>query len=201
VEISELVRKAGKGNAAAFEELMCRYQNKVYSMALRFSGSREEAADITQEVFLRIWRALPGFKGEAQFSTWLCRITHNICTDHYRKASRIDAVSLTRFGEEAEEGQIDLEDIDHDPERIMEQSDLTEALKRAVDSLRPEMRTVFVMREIADMSYMQMVEILGVEEGTVKSRLFRARKQLQKILRENGNIPNTVSSKKEKGGE
>lgn len=196
-----LAKRAADGDTAAFEELVRMHQNQVYTMALRFTGSKEDALDISQEAFLRVWRALPNYKADSKFSTWLYRIVSNICTDHHRKNSRIQSISLTQGDEADDETQTELPDETQSPERSFELSELSDALKGAIESLKPELREVFVMREIGDMSYSEISEALSLEEGTVKSRLFRARKYLQEILQKSGNIPSVSPSKSMKDGD
>ena len=196
-----LAVRAGAGDIAAFEELVRLHQNQVFSIALRMSGNREDALDISQETFVRVWRALPQFNSESKFSTWLYRIVSNICTDFYRKNSRMQTVSITTSYDEGEDTQLELPDEKHSPERSVENDELSDALERAINELKPEWKTVFVMREISDMSYSEIAEALEIEEGTVKSRLFRARRQLQEILKISGNIPSTRPSKDVKDGD
>jgi len=196
-----LAKRAADGDTAAFEELVRMHQNQVYTMALRFTGSKEDALDISQEAFLRVWRALPNYKADSKFSTWLYRIVSNICTDHHRKNSRIQSISLTQGDEADDETQTELPDETQSPERSFELTELSDALKGAIESLKPELREVFVMREIGDMSYSEISEALSLEEGTVKSRLFRARKYLQEILQKSGNIPSVSPSKSMKDGD
>lgn len=202
MEPNLLARRAGTGDEAAFETLVLSYQNMVYSMALRLLGSKEDALDVSQEVFLRVWRALPEYKADSKFTTWLYRIVVNLCTDHRRKMSRLSALSLTLDDDAGDaETQFDVPDESKGPETVFEQTELSESLRQAVKQLKPEWKEAFVLRELADMSYSEIADALGVEEGTVKSRLFRARRQLQEILREGGNIPSVSPSKNRKGGD
>ena len=201
VDSNLLAVQAGKGDIDAFNELVKRHQNQVFSIALRLSGSREDAFDISQETFVRVWRGLPQYNAESKFSTWLYRIVYNICTDYYRKSSRMQTVPLTYSDDDNGETQLELPDEKYSPESSVENMELSSALKAAVNSLKPEWKVVFIMREIGDLSYSEISRALNIEEGTVKSRLFRARKQLQEILRSSGNIPSTRASKDVKDGD
>ena len=197
--MDELAKRAGRGDDRAFEELVEQNKDKVYSMALRYTGNPEDAFDISQEVFLKVWRSLPSFKNEAKFSTWLYRIVMNVCTDHHRKRSRVKTVPLVWPDEEGE--TVELPDETYSPEQHALDAELSEELRAAVSSLKEEWRQVFLMRELGDMSYTEIAAALGIEEGTVKSRLFRARRQLQEMLQKNGNNPAVVPSKSAKGGD
>ena len=196
-----LAKRAGGGDTRAFEELLKRHQDRVYSMALRYTGNQDDAFDISQEVFLKVWRALPGFKQEAKFSTWLYRIVMNVCTDHHRSSSKYQTVPLIRQEEEREAEPLDLPDETYSPERALMDADLSAALKKAVSGLREEFKQVFLMRELGDMSYTEIAAALHIEEGTVKSRLFRARKELQEMLKKSGNLPSVLASNHAKGGD
>ena len=125
-----LAVRAGAGDIAAFEELVRLHQNQVFSIALRMSGNREDALDISQETFVRVWRALPQFNSESKFSTWLYRIVSNICTDFYRKNSRMQTVSITTSDDEGEDTQLELPDEKHSPERSVENDELSDALDK-----------------------------------------------------------------------
>ncbi len=197
--MDELAKRAGRGDDRAFEELVEQNKDKVYSMALRYTGNPEDAFDISQEVFLKVWRSLPSFKNEAKFSTWLYRIVMNVCTDHHRKRSRVKTVPLVWPDEEGD--TVELPDETYSPEQHALDAELSEELRAAVSSLKEEWRQVFLMRELGDMSYTEIATALGIEEGTVKSRLFRARRQLQEMLQKNGNNPAVVPSKSAKGGD
>ncbi len=193
--------KAAKGDDRAFEELVRLYEKRVYNMALRSTGSAEDAFDLSQEAFIRVWKSLKNFKGESKFSTWLFRIVSNLCTDYIRKQARRNETSLMVEGEEDEQFEMELPDERADPERELSRIELRREIDYAVSKLSPEHREVFILREVDDLSYGEIAQLLEVEEGTVKSRLSRARKNLRDILLARGNIPEGFSSKGMKGGD
>ena len=190
----ELVLKAGCGDTEAFGQLVRQYERRVYNMARNMCGHDEDAFDISQDVFLRVWKGLKAFRGDAAFSTWLFRLTSNVCTDYARKKARRSEVSLT-FPSSGEQGEIaDLPDSRYEPEQELERRDMRRAVADALDKLSLEHKTVLAMRESSGMSYAEIAESLGIEEGTVKSRIARARAQMRMFLLENGNLSRPASS-------
>ena len=203
-----IVAQARRGELSAFEELVTRYEKRVYAIALRSSGSPEDAADITQEaaditqdVFLRAWRSMKDFRGDSGFATWLFRITMNQCVDYARhKQSQPPTQPLVQ-GEDDEERELPLPDTAPSPEEHLENSELGRELAAALDEVSDEHRRIVLLRDVSGMSYTEIAEILEVSEGTVKSRLSRARIALRKILLKRGNLFHLPSSKDMEGGE
>ena len=195
----QLVQKAAAGDAAAFETLVERYQQQVYNLALRMVNNDADAQDLAQEAFVRAWRSLGSFHHTSQFSTWLYRLTSNICIDFLRAQKRRKVVSLTMLRDD-EDSQWDLPDDDPLPEQQMIAAEEREALSRAFAALDPEFRQVLTLRIVNGCSYQQIGEILDLPEGTVKSRLSRAREQLRKKMNTSGNISGAYPSKAQKGG-
>ncbi|MDR1117192.1 MAG: sigma-70 family RNA polymerase sigma factor [Oscillospiraceae bacterium] len=189
-----LVAMAAAGNADSFEQLVLLYQKKVYSMAYHMTGSHFDAQDVTQEAFLRVYRSLSGFKSDSKFSTWLYKIVSNLCIDCNRKKKH----TLPLYIEDGngEESVIEIPDNGGSPETALERSELGLELLNAVRGLSEEHRQIFIMREISGMSYGEIGEALLIEEGTVKSRIYRAREKLREALLLRGNIPENYSSKK-----
>ena len=184
----EIIERVLAGDNDAFGVLVERYQSKVYNLALRMTGSEDDAADMAQETFLRAWRSLPAFQFESAFSTWLFRMTHNICIDHLRSKKRKPTVSLTMQDDGGEEtAQLDLPDPGPDPEQSLLQSEERTLVARALQALPADYREILTLRAIDDLSYQKIAEILHLQEGTVKSRLSRARAQLRKIVLAMGN--------------
>lgn len=184
----ELIARAKAGDQAAFEQLVVENQNRVYSLALRMLGDPEDAQDAAQEAFLNAWRALPTFKGESSFSTWVYRLTSNACIDHLRRRKRrreVEAASLT-----GEEGERDWEPADHqaDPALQTERRMAQEAVEEALQALPDHQREILVMRELSGLSYQEIGQVLELDLGTVKSRIARARLALKKILTAEGNF-------------
>ena len=199
-EERRIIAQVCAGDANAFEALVVAYQKQVYNLALRTVGNEEDAADMTQEVFLRAYRALGTFRGESKFSVWLYRLTTNVCIDFLRSRARRQAVSLTYDDDEAEGGEMEIPDERFSPEAGLERSELREAVRRGLDTLSPEFRDILLLREIDGLSYAEIGEALQLEEGTVKSRIFRARKKLTEFLSRDGNLPGCAASQGRKGG-
>ena len=199
MEEKQLIQQAAAGDAASFEALVLRYQTQVYSLAYRMVGNEADAQDLAQEAFVRSWRALDSFQFSSQFSTWLYRLTSNICIDFLRAQKKRKHISLTVLQDD-EQQQWDMPDHRPLPEEQMIVAQEREALSNAIASLDPEYRQVLILRIVNDCSYQQISEILGIREGTVKSRLSRAREQLRKKLAQSGNFSGSASSNSVKGG-
>ena len=175
-EDKALAAWAGSGDSAAFEELVRRYRNDVFALSYHYLRDREEAWDISQEVFIKAHRALARFRGDASFKTWLLRITANRCKDFFKKR-RLQTVS---FDESI--GSVDRQSHALDPERNLEAAELGQAIQAALDSLPEKHRTAFVLREFEGLSYENMARVMGCTLGTVMSRLHHARKKMQRAL-------------------
>jgi RNA polymerase sigma-70 factor, ECF subfamily len=164
----DLVRRAQRGDRYAFERLVDRHQNRMYTLAARVLGSRDEAADAVQEAFLRAWRRLDGFRGDALFATWLYRICVNAAHD---QRERRGPAELLEPEETAPERR----------DRFVEH-ELAGELQEALAGLDEPFRVVVVLYDVLGCSYAEIAEITGTAEGTVKSRLFRARTELARRL-------------------
>ena len=195
-ELSDLLKKAQDGDSDAFSALVSHYERFVFNVATRVlsaaSQSPDMADDIAQDAFIKIWRNLKKFRGECSFSTWIFRITVNTAKDAIRSASRRPTVSLSYSEDEEEEDGIAEWDVpvtsgDEIPEEAAEKKELILAVRRAIESLPEDQRQIVVMRDLHGLSYQEIGEALGLELGTVKSRLSRGRTNL-KIILENGNF-------------
>ena len=195
-----LVRRVQGGELDAFEELVRAHEKTVYNLALRMTGNPQDAEDMAQEAFLKAYRSLPEFRGESKFSVWLYRIVSNVCLDHLRKQSRRPSSSLTMEDDDGEEQQFDVPDESASPEKLLEQKLTREAVQRGLNQLPDEQRQILLLRELRGLSYEEVGEALGLEAGTVKSRIFRARKRLCAFLLADGNIPDQYTSNASKGG-
>lgn len=191
----ELVARAQQGDQDAFARLVEANQNKIYSLALRMTGNPEDGADLAQEAFLRAWRSLPSFQGESSFSTWLYRLAHNLCIDFLRSEKRRrDALAVTSLDDEEGAAPMDVPDHRFTPEGELERRDLRQAIGQALLQLSDDHRQVLVLRELEGLSYGEIAACLNLEEGTVKSRIARARLALRKILLADGNFSPPPSS-------
>ena len=186
----ELVRAAAGGDTEAFERLVRTYENKIYHLALRMCGSSEEASDIAQEAFLAAWRGLPSFRGEANFATWLYRLTSNAAIDYLRRQKK-ERGDMSLADEDL---GLDAVDTGPGPQDAAERTEVRTAVAAGLQQLSEGHRQVLVLREIQGLSYEEIADVLEVDLGTVKSRISRARTALRKILLENGNLSGYLPS-------
>lgn len=189
---AELASAAAEGDRAAFGELVARCTDRVYSHAYRMCGSREDAEDLTQEVFIKLWRSLPRFRGEAGFSTYLYSVCASVCIDFARRCRRrIIAASLFD-----EDGMIfDIPDSGSDPAERFIEAERRGEMAEALLSLSPRHRQILVMREIDGLSYEEISAALRLPMGTVRSRIARARLRLRAMLSELNDRPSVINSK------
>ena len=143
-------------------------------------GNTHDAEEVAQEAFVAAWRGLPSFRGESKFSSWLYQLTTNAAIDFLRREKRHRAA--TPIEDEPEPATPDT------PQQALEESEVRRALQQALDSLTPEHREIFLLRQMRQLSYEEIGRLLGLEAGTVKSRLSRAKKQLRQILTQKGNL-------------
>jgi len=200
-EESRIVQKVIKGDVNAFETLVLAYEKNVYNIALRMTGNSEDASDMTQETFIKAYNSLQSFRGDSKFSVWLYRIATNVCLDFLRSKSRRPTVSLSVEDNEGDEVQLDVADESQSPELLLDRQMTRESVRRGLETLSPEYRQILLLREIQGLSYEEISQALGLEAGTVKSRIFRARKKLCAFLLQDGNIPEFASSVRTEGGE
>ncbi len=182
---AELVERFQAGDRSAFAEIVRRYQDRVYTLAFRWMRDREVAEEVAQDVFLALFRSLERFRGDSQLSTWVYRVVVNHCKNrklyrHRRKMDQHEALEGNRPDDDAPTRQLPSEDpgTDARAHRNEAQSLVWEALQH----LEEEPRTIIVLRDVEDLSYEEISEILGLPRGTVKSRLHRARSQLAAVL-------------------
>jgi len=197
---AELAEKAATGDQAAFESLMRLHEKHIYTLALRMSRNRDDALDLSQEIFLRAYRALPNFRGDSAFSTWLYRLAYNLCLDHSRKMKGRQEQPFTIPGQTED---WECPDLRYNPETEWEKKELRTAISNAIDQLAPDQRVIITMRELQNLSYHEIAETLSLPAGTVKSRLARARETLRETLVSTGNFFEAKPSKsvKKRGGE
>ena len=193
-----LIRRAQRGDADAFEQLLLEHQKNVYNLCYRMAGNPDDAMDLSQETFLRAWRCLDQYQFASAFSTWLYRLCSNICIDFLRRRRRQQTVPLTFEDADGEEQTYAVPDAQPLPEEQVELKLTRETLAAAMAQLLPEHRAVLQLRVVNEMSYEQIADVLDIQIGTVKSRLSRARNQLKKIL-ERGNLSRRASSESMEG--
>ena len=169
---TDLLARLRAGEPRAFEDLVRTYQHRVFGVALRMLGSRAEAEDIAQEVFLRVHRAIGDFRGEAKLSTWLYGIASNLCLNRLASAHR-------RRVRHDDDAVLQVVTDASDAMATVERAELEAALRDAIASLPDERRIVVVLRDLEGLSYEEIAEALGLEPGTVRSRLHRARMDLK----------------------
>ena len=181
----ELVLKAQQGDVPAFEELVERYHGKIYGLTYNMTSNREDAEDLTQEVFVKAFEALPRFKRKSSFYTWVYRIAVNKTINYRKKRNRKRTLSLDQFDQD-----IKTDDVYHDltakgsPLRNISLSELQEKLNEALQHLSEKHRTVVVMHDMQGIPHEEIAKVVGASVGTVRSRLFYARRQMQTELSE-----------------
>jgi RNA polymerase sigma-70 factor (ECF subfamily) len=179
-----LVEDARRGEAGAFRELVSRYQRRAYAVALGIVHDSDDARDICQDAFLKAYKGLATFEGDSQFFTWLYRIVTNLCIDHLRK-KRGERVEFdeTHPQDAADDATgIAPQRTGFDPQRALADRELRSHIRKALDQLSPAHRAVLVLREVEGLSYQEMADLQGCSIGTIMSRLFHARKKMQKML-------------------
>lgn len=179
----ELVARSQKGDIDAFEELVNRYERKIYTVAYRIIGNPDDASDLTQEAFLKAFQGIRNFRGEASFQTWVSRIVTNVCRDELRKRYR-KPVDWLEEKITLDEGEVTRQVPSNEPgpEEIYEKKELQERLQELIATLSPEFRLALVLRDIQGFSYEEIAEQLDCSLGTVKSRINRARNYLKEKL-------------------
>jgi len=177
--VEALIQRCLKGDQLAWEAIVRQYRRKVFNVAYKFVGRHDEAEDLTQDIFLKIFKSLNTFDRRANFQTWLISVSRNLCIDHYRSVRKeretidrdVDASELMPVSKT--QGQL----------AMMEQKDRVELLREAMASLPKTLRTAVLMRDIQEMSYHEIAEQLRLPEGTVKSRINRGRNELARQIK------------------
>lgn len=199
LEEQRIISRVLNGDYNAFEVLVTENQKVIYNLALKLVGNENDALDISQEAFLKAYSGLKNFRGDSRFSVWMYKLTYNICIDFLRKKQRRPQTSLTQQDEDGSLTETEIEDIRHLPESELERKELIRETNKAIDSLSQEHRDILIMREFTGMSYREIADVLYINEGTVKSRIARARRSLAKILIENGTFSDAGRQTKGKG--
>ena len=189
-EIS-IIKQVLGGDADAFEHIVKKYEKKVYNLALRYLKNRDDALDLSQEVFIQVYKNLAQFRGDSRFSTWIYRVTYNKCVDMLRKTQKLrrNVVMSTD-----DENFFETRDRRASIEEDYEGRETLVTVMKIIDTLPSEQRDVVILRYIKDLSYSQIADVLEIAEGTVKSRLNRARLKIKEQLKESGTNVNALSS-------
>ena len=196
-EETEMISRCQQGDQEALKEIFNKYHKKVYRIAYGVVRHREEALDIVQEVFIKLFRSIKNFKGKSHFYTYLYRMVMNTAIDHARKTGKQFISSLD------EEGSFEPSDeLEKGPERILLQKELEERVKGAMEKLPAEQRAALIFRDVEGLSYQEMAEAMGCSIGTVMSRLHYGRKRIQELLKDYVEIhgQSRSSSNVSKGG-
>lgn len=188
----DLIKLSIAGDTRAFGELAEKYQHKIYNLAYRYMGSEEDARDMAQEALIKAYRSLATFKGDSSLGTWLYRITTNVCLDELRKRKRtlhmisLDEPVATTDGDEIER---DIADPSPTADIIYQYKETEVYLQSLISMLKPEQKTVIILRDVMDLTYEEIAEVLDCSIGTVKSRLSRGREVLRKKISKRELLP------------
>jgi RNA polymerase sigma-70 factor, ECF subfamily len=175
----DLVNRCLEGDAAAWDTLVRAHWRRVFNIAYKFVARFDEAEDLTQEIFVKLFRALGTYDRRASFETWLTRVSRNLCIDHYRRRRREE----DRFTDEIDPDALELDELVSRPDATIEQREQIAMVRQALAKLPPTHREAVALRDIHELSYEQIAERLQLAEGTVKSRINRGRKELARHLR------------------
>ncbi|MEQ1758762.1 MAG: sigma-70 family RNA polymerase sigma factor [Vicinamibacterales bacterium] len=179
-QIDQIIQRCLSGDQAAWEAIVRLYRRKVFNIAYTFVGTHDAAEDLTQDVFLKLFKSLDTFDRRANFQTWLISVSRNLCIDHYRSV-RKERQTMSR--------DMDVSDLKPvattaGPLAILEQADRVALVRQALSKLAPTLRTAVVLRDIQELSYQEIAEQLRVPEGTVKSRINRGRAELARQVQQ-----------------
>ncbi|MER3426686.1 MAG: RNA polymerase subunit sigma-24 [Pyrinomonas sp.] len=180
-EGAELARRARAGDGAAWEEIVATYSRRIYNLAYRFTGRVEAAEDLTQEVFVRLYRSLDQYDPrQGDLQNWLMRLARNLIIDDYRRRERTPQET---HAEDIEAHAYHLRAAEASPQTEVERHELSAQVQAAINRLPPDLRVCVILRDIEELSYQEIVDLLKIPEGTVKSRINRGRIELARILR------------------
>lgn len=196
-DTQRLLKKAQRGDSQAFEDLVAPYEKRIYALSYRMLGNREDAEDAAQDALLRIFRALPKYRLEAEFGTWVYRVASSACLDALRKRKIRQSDSLDTL---VEAGYAPVSDGES-PEESLMRTEKRAALAEGISQLPDDMRAALLLRDVHDRSYEEISKTLDLTMGTVKSRISRARTKLSKILSASPELFQLSNVKRSEGGE
>jgi RNA polymerase sigma-70 factor, ECF subfamily len=178
---AELVRRARAGDGVAWEEIVQAFSRRIFNLAYRFTSNPDAAEDLTQEVFIRIYRTLDQYNPkQGDLANWLMRLARNLIIDDYRHRQRNPQNSMA---DAVDDHAYHLRAVGGSAQKEMERRELASQVQEGIDKLPPDLKTCVILRDIEEMSYQEIVDVLAIPEGTVKSRINRGRIELAKILR------------------
>jgi RNA polymerase sigma-70 factor, ECF subfamily len=185
--VAMLVRRCVAGDAAAWEEIVQTYNRRIYNICYRFAGSGADAEDLTQEVFIKMYRTLSSYDAsKGSFATWVTTITRNLLVDHFRKTKqdRITDSIDSAASEHEETKPLSDQIVDHSapPDAHVRSREVGDTVHAAIGKLSPELREAVILRDLQDLDYREIAQVLKVPEGTVKSRINRGRAELARLL-------------------
>jgi RNA polymerase sigma-70 factor (ECF subfamily) len=176
--IDQLIERCLQGDQLAWEAIVRQYWRKVFNVAYKFVGKHDEAEDLAQDIFLKLFKSLETFDRRANFQTWLISVSRNLCIDHYRSI-RKERETIDR---DVDAGELSPTSADTGPYAALEHADRRALLRRALDALPPTLRSAVLLRDIQELSYQEIAVQLGLPEGTVKSRINRGRLELARQI-------------------
>lgn len=180
---TELIIRAQNGNIPAFEELIYNYDKKVLALAMKYVKNEDDAKDIYQDVFIRVYKGLKKFQFNSEFSTWLYRIVVNVCLTHKTKRSRREFVSIHPEPEdESAPAVLEIEDIEPVPERTVTNKEISEHIEKALETLSPRQKMIFILKHYEGYKLKEIAEMLKCGEGTIKKYLFDAVRKMRTQL-------------------
>ncbi len=180
-EGADLVRRCRAGDGTAWETIVVAFSRRIFNLAYRFTSSIEAAEDLTQEVFVRIFRTLDQYEPkQGDLQNWLMRLARNLVIDDYRRRQRTPQDTRS---EDLDDHTYHLSSVNLSPQKEIERRELSQQVQAGIDKLPPDLRVCVILRDIEELSYAEIVELLQIPEGTVKSRINRGRIELAKILR------------------
>jgi RNA polymerase sigma-70 factor (ECF subfamily) len=180
---TELIIRAQNGNVSAFEELIYNYDKKVLALAMKYVKNEDDAKDIYQDVFIRVYKGLKKFQFNSEFSTWLYRIVVNVCLTHKTSSSRREFVSIHPDSEDENLNTgLDIEDLEPIPERAVTSREISEHIEKALETLSPRQKMIFILKHYEGYKLREIAEMLSCGEGTIKKYLFDAVRKMRTQL-------------------